>query len=254
MLYLISIGLADEKDMSLRALETAKKCDSLYVEFYTMRMFTDCEKLSHLIGKPVHELKRGDMEEKSGKLLKEASMKRVGILVGGDALSATTHTSLLEEAVKKGIKTGVIHGSSIFTAVGETGLQVYKFGKTTTLALPEENYRPTSCYDAIRENLERGLHTLVLLDVKSEKGMYMSVPEAAELLLSLEDEIGGGLLQKDTNVIAVCRLGRDDQVIRYAQLQVLAHDRTLDKKTPAAVIIPGKMHFMEEDFLKIVSK
>jgi len=254
MLYLISLGLTDEKDMSLRALETAKRCDRLYVEFYTTKMFTDAEKLSLLVGKPVKELQRSDMEENSGKLLEEAKKKRVGIMVGGDALSATTHTSLLLDAAKMGIKTKVIHGSSIFTAVAETGLQLYKFGKTTTLALPEKNYRPTSCYDAIKENNERGLHTLVLLDVKSDKGMYMNIPEAAEILLDMEEEMKGGILKKDTNVIAICRIGRKDQIIKYAQLQVLADYHMLDTKTPAVIVVPGKMHFMEEDYLKIVSK
>jgi diphthine synthase len=254
MLYLISIGLADEKDMSIRALETAKMCDHLYVEFYTMRMFTTAEKLSQLVGKPVKEIMRSDMEEHSRLILEQAKKKRVGIMVGGDALSATTHTSLLEDARKMGIPAHIIHGSSIFTGIGETGLQVYKFGKTTTLALPEENYNPTSCYDAIRDNKNLGLHTLVLLDVKSEKGKYMSVPEAAEIIMDLETEMGQGILKKDTNVIAVCRLGRKDQVIKYAQIQVLKDDRTLDSKTPAVIIVPGEMHFMEEEYLKLISK
>ncbi len=35
MLYLVSIGLYNEKDLSLRALEAIKKCSKVYAEFYT---------------------------------------------------------------------------------------------------------------------------------------------------------------------------------------------------------------------------
>ena len=98
------------------------------------------------------------------------------------------------------------------------------------------------------------MHTLVLLDVKSDKGKYMSIPEAAEMLLELETEMKGGLFRKDTNIIAVCRLGRKDQIIKHAQIGVLADYHDLDTKTPAVVIVPGEMHFMEEEYLNCVSK
>ena len=248
MLYLISLGLADEKDMSLRALETAKACDFLYLELYTTRMFTDAEKLSALIGKPVKEIERSDMEENSLKLLEQAKTQNVGILVGGDALTATTHTSLLLDASKQGIKTKVIHGSSIFTAVASTGLQLYKFGKTVTLALPEEKYKPTSTYEGIRGNKSGGLHTLILLDVKSESGKYMSVPEAAQILL--RDEV----FSDDTKLIACCQLGSDSETIRYASIKQLINDNSLQNKTPAVLVVPGELHFMEEEFLNLISK
>lgn len=247
MLYLISLGLADEKDMSLRALEAAKSCDFLYVEFYTTRMFTDASKLSKLIGKPVQEIQRNDMEEDSRKLLEQAKTQNVGILVGGDALSATTHTSLLLDAKKQGIVTKIIHGSSIMTAIASTGLQLYKFGKTTTLALPEKNYKPTSTYEAIRENKSRGLHTLVLLDVKSESGKYMNISEAAEILL--KDKV----FTEDTKLVACCRLGSDNETIMFASIKQLIYDNSLRNKTPAVLIVPGELHFLEEEFIKLIS-
>ena len=115
-LTLISIGLADEKDLSLRALEAARGCDALYAELYTTVLDTDVQRLAVLIGKPVEPLPRSGFEEASDALLNEARNSRVGVLVGGDALSATTHTSLLIEARKRGIPTKVVHGSSVLTA------------------------------------------------------------------------------------------------------------------------------------------
>ena len=38
MLVFIGLGLFDEKDLTVRALEEARSCDVLYAEFYTSRM------------------------------------------------------------------------------------------------------------------------------------------------------------------------------------------------------------------------
>ena len=35
MLYIIGLGLGDEKDITLRGLEAVKKCDKVYLEAYT---------------------------------------------------------------------------------------------------------------------------------------------------------------------------------------------------------------------------
>ncbi len=64
--------------------------------------------------------------------------EEVGVLIGGDCLSATTHVSLLLEATEQGVETRIIHGSSIFSAVAETGLSLYKFGRTVTMPFPEK--------------------------------------------------------------------------------------------------------------------
>jgi diphthine synthase len=252
MLYLISLGLFDEKDMSLRALETAKKCDSLYVEFFTTKMFTDAQRISILVGKPVREIMRSDLEDRMEKLLREARTKDVGIMVGGDALVATTHVALLIEAKKLGVETRIIHGSSIYSAIAKTGLQIYKFGRTTTLALPQKNYYPTSCYDAIAHNAKAGLHTLVLLDVRSHANEYMSVREGLEILLDIEKEKKQGIIKPDTMVVAACVIGSEDEVIRYASVKKLLEEKI--EKTPAILIIPGELHFLEEDFLKLFFK
>ena len=64
-LNLISIGLADERDLSIRALERARGCDILYAELYTMKLATTLATLNMLTEKPVTLLRRGDLEERS---------------------------------------------------------------------------------------------------------------------------------------------------------------------------------------------
>lgn len=65
-----------------------------------------------------------------------------------------------------GIPTRVIHNASIMNAVGACGLQLYNFGQTVSLVFFTDTWRPDSFYDRIKENVDLGMHTLVLLDIK----------------------------------------------------------------------------------------
>jgi diphthine synthase len=248
-LYFISIGLSDEKDMSLKALEAAKSCDLLFAEFYTTKLNTTKEKLEKLIGKEIKILSRADLEENYQKVLDEARVKKVGLLVGGDAFIATTHSALALEAKKQGIEVKVIHGSSIISAIAETGLHIYKFGAIVTIPFPErtKGKLPISVYNTIKENLERGLHTLCLLDIDIEKNKFMSVNEAVTILIELEKKLGSGILRFDKKVVAFSKAGSDQQVIIYDTLDSL---REKDFEKPAVIIIPGKLHFTEKEFLE----
>ena len=242
-LSLISIGLADEKDLSLRALEEARACDVLYAELYTMKLSTTLADLSSLIKKPVTLLRRGDLEERSSRIVEEAKTKRVGLLVGGDCLSATTHISLVLEAKQKSVETTIIHGSSIFSAIAETGLSIYKFGKTVTMPFPEKG-PPDAVLRGIDENQSSGLHTLVLLDLDNEKNTYMASHYAVQGLIDAG-------LSPDTLVVAAARLGQPNQIIRAGKAKEIA---SLDLgEAPHSLVIPGSLHFIEEDALKTLA-
>ncbi len=242
-LSLISIGLADERDMSQRALEEAQGCDVLYAELYTMKLATTLAALSELTKKPVTLLPRGDLEERSGDIIEEARSRSVGVLVGGDCLSATTHISLVLDAAKRGVKTRVIHGSSIFTAVAETGLSIYKFGRTVTMPLPEKGPADT-VLRGVEENLQTGLHTLILLDLDTEKGVYMTIPEAVGRLV----EAG---LSPATLVVGVARLGQRDALIKAGKASEILTQHFGD--APHSLVVPGSLHFLEEDALKTIA-
>lgn len=45
MLYLVGLGLADEKDISVRGLEVVKSAERVYLEAYTSILLVDKEKL-----------------------------------------------------------------------------------------------------------------------------------------------------------------------------------------------------------------
>ena len=250
-LTLISIGLSDEKDLSLRALEEARTCDLLYAELYTTVLNTGVEKLSHLIGKPVTPVRRSDLEEGAERVLEEAEGRRVGVLVGGNCLAATTHITLLLEARKRGIETKVIHGPSILTAVAETGLSLYHFGKTVTIPLPQGEAPPITPYRVLGENLERGLHTLLLLDLDVERGRYLTVNEAMRLLLEVEAEECKGVFTEETLAVGAARLGSESATIRGGRIRNLLD---LDFGPPPYIlIVPGNLHFVEEEALKLLT-
>jgi len=252
-LALISIGISDALDMSLRALEEAKTCDRLYAELYTTILNTGIAELSRLIGKPVIQLRRHDLEEDSERIIREAEEKRVGILIGGDCLTATTHLALLLDAKKRDIETRVIHGSSILTAIAETGLSPYHFGRTVTVPLLEQGEMrpPASPYRVLGENLERGLHTLLLLDLNAEHDRYLSVNEAMRLLLAAEEEEGRGVFKEETLAVGAARLGSGSQTIRGGLVRNLLN---FDFGPPPHVlIVPGRLHFLEEEALKLLA-
>lgn len=251
MLYLIGAGLFDEKDISLHGLEKLRESDFVYIELYTGFLHADLKKLEALCGREIKTLARKDIEERPEEnVLRDAEHKTVSLLVPGDPMVATTHVDLLLRAKKRGIKTEVIHSSSIYSAVAETGLQVYKFGRTTTIAYPEGNYFPESPFDVVRENLERGLHTLCLLDVKADQSRYMTVNEGIRILLDIAVRRNDPLFNEKTPCVGIARLGGDATIKYGPAKEVMKLDFG---GPPHALIIPGRLHYMEEEALKAFS-
>jgi diphthine synthase len=234
MLYLISLGIFDEKDMSIRAIECAKKCDFLFFERYTSKPKTDAKKLSKFLGKEVLEVGREELEENSENIIRLSEKNNVGIIVSGDALVATTHISLIIEARKRGIDTKVIHGSSIYTAVCSSGLQIYKFGRTVTLTKRGEE----SIIKEIKENKKRGLHTLVLLDVD------LRLEDAIKILLNSK------AIKENENIVFYSNIG-EDEIIKYITPKEFFESDFFKnlEEIQFSIIIPGKLHFIEEEAL-----
>ena len=252
-LMFIGLGLYDEKDISLKGLEKIKKSDKIYAEFYTAKLSgTDVEKIEKTIGKKIEVLSRQETE-KGEKILSSALDEHVVFLTAGDPLVATTHVDLRLRAIEKGIKTGVVHSSSIITAVpGLLGLQNYKFGRTTTLAYPEKDYFPTSPYQVIKDNKKMGLHTLVLLDIQAENDRYMTANEGITFLLKMEERHGEKLVKEDSLMCVVARAGSSNPLVVANTVRFL---RGKDFGQPLhSLVVPGKLHFMEINALKTLAQ
>ncbi len=252
-LIFIGLGLYDEKDISLKGLEEIKNCDKVFTEFYTAKLTgTDIDKIEKTVGKTIEVLTREETE-KGDKILNIAKEKTVALLTCGDPMTATTHVDIRLRAAKMGIKTRIIHGSSIVTAVpGLLGLQNYKFGRATTLAFPEKNYFPTSPYDIIKENKEMGLHTLVLLDIQSDKKRYMTANEGMKLLLKMEEKHKGNIIKQEDIICVVARAGSSEPI---ALAGIIKDILDKDFGPPLhTLVIPGKLHFMEIEAIQILAQ
>jgi diphthine synthase len=251
MLSLIGLGLNDEKDLTLRGIEEAKSADKVYLDLYTGIWNGNLKKLEKIIGKKIERVNRAELEDNSKKIIDEAKNKKVAILVQGDPLVATTHTSLILEARKNKIKTKIIHNASIVSAIAETGLHIYKFGPTVTIPFPEKTkgQMPESIYETIKANKERGLHTLCLLDIVVEKeknARCMTPDEAMKILLELEGKKREKVFTEETEIVVFEKIGSGSSP-KYDKANDL-----MKKKfdVPAVLIIPGKMHFTEKEFLE----
>lgn len=250
MLILIGLGLWDEEDITLKGLKRAKNADVVYLEIYTSKWHGNLERLESILDKKINVVRREDLEEKSDKILGEARDKKVVLFVPGDPVIATTHVSLLIDAKNRGVETEVIHNASIYSAIGETGLHVYRFGATVTIPFLEKtsNKLPKSIYETIRENKRKGLHSLLLLDVIHEKNKYLTPNEGMKILLEIEGKVKKNIFMNDTEIVVFARAGSKNLLIVHGKVEDLI------KKDfggpPFVIILPGELHFTEKDYLK----
>ncbi|MBI2628690.1 diphthine synthase [Candidatus Pacearchaeota archaeon] len=143
MLYIIGLGL-DINGISLHGKKILKsaKLKKVYLECYTVEFPYSTKELEKELKIKVIEADREFIE--SEKIINEAKENDIVLLVYGSPLSATTHISLINSAKKQKVKYKILYSGSIFDAVAECGLSLYKFGKTTSLPHWQKNYRPTS--------------------------------------------------------------------------------------------------------------
>ncbi len=234
MLYLIGLGL-NEKGISLEGKEALKKCRKIYLENYTVEFPYSLPKLEKAVGRKIIKLQREKVENNG--IIEEAKRENIALLVYGAPLFATTHISLILEAEKQKVELKVIYSSSVFDAIAETGLQLYKFGKISSLTKWGKNFEPDSFFDIILQNKSIKAHSLILVDIG----------------LKLEDALNeleiSAQRKKSTidKLIACSNLGTSKARIYYGTIRELKA-----KKIPApyCFIIPGEMHFLENEALE----
>ncbi|CAM6113433.1 unnamed protein product [Calypogeia fissa] len=267
MLYIVGLGLHDERDISLRGLEAVRKCEKIYLEAYTSLLTlglgeSATSTLEKLYGHPVVIADREMVENMAEQILEESQSSNVAFLVVGDPFGATTHSDLTVRAKTLGVKVEVIHNASVMNAVGACGLQLYRYGETISIPFFTETWRPDSFYDKIKTNRSIGLHTLCLLDIRVkelslealcrgrkeyEPPRYMSVNTAVEQLLEVEESRKEKAYTEDTLAVGMARLGSPDQLIVAGTLKEL---QDVDFGTPLhCLVITGSVHVMEEEML-----
>lgn len=240
-LYFIGLGLGDEKDITLKGLNIIKKADKIYLEEYTSKLVSSTKKdLEKFYGKKIISANRDLVENKAeGTILKDAKDKDVAFLIIGDPFSATTHIDLKLRADELGIKIEIISNTSIINSVGITGLDLYKFGRITTI--PFENKNIKSPYQIVKKNLKNNMHTLVLLDLDPANNKYMTVNEGIGYLLRQG-------LSKNQLCIGCGGIGGENPDIKSGKAKDLVKKKF--NKFPQCLTVISKLHFMEEEALK----
>ncbi|KAK3623544.1 diphthine synthase [Elasticomyces elasticus] len=266
MLYIIGLGLADERDVSVKGLEIIQKAERVYLEAYTAVLLVDQKQLESYYGRSVIIADREMVESHSDDILADAHEKDVAFLVVGDPFSATTHTDLALRCRQHEppIPTRTLPNASILTAVGATGLSLYNFGQTVSMVFFTESWKPSSFYDRVAENAGLGLHTLVLLDIKVkepdlkamargkiiyEPPRFMTVAQCASQMLEVEEEREQGVCGKERLAVGVARLGSEGEKIVAGTLEDLA-SADLGPPLHSLVLCGRKMHEMEWEYVR----
>lgn len=234
MLYLIGLGLNKDgiSKEGMLALARAKK---VYVEDYTVDFPYSLGELALHLDKKIEAADREFVE--SLQIVDEAKKKDVALLVYGNPLVATTHIAILNEAKQSRVKVKVIHAASVFDAVGETGLQLYKFGKVASMPAWKKNFTPESFMDIIKDNQNIEAHSLVLVDIGLE--FSDALHQLQEVCKKKKIKLG--------NIVVCQRLGAKHQRIYYNTIEHLLQERV---QAPYCIIIPGKLHFVEKEVLR----
>ncbi len=162
MLYIIGLGL-NVDGISKFGLQVVKRCKRVYLENYTVDFPYSEGELRETLGKKIISANREKVE--SLEIVDEAKKMDVALLVYGSPLTATTHISLIQEAKRLGLRYKIIYSASIFDAVAETGLQLYKFGKITSMPAWKKSYEPDSFMEIVKENQSIKSHSLILVDI-----------------------------------------------------------------------------------------
>lgn len=244
MLTFVGLGLYDERSVTGRGADAIADADAVFAEFYTSKLAgatVDDLEAHHDVAIEVRD--RAGVEQDPDRILDAAADGHAVFLTAGDPMIATTHVDLRLRAADRGIDTRIVHGVTAQAAASSiTGLQNYRFGPATTLPFPDAHGAdglPASVTETVDENADRGLHTLVFLDIKAEEDRYMSADRGAALL---ESAYGNRL------GIAVARAGSPDPVVSADSLSALADGAFGDPLH--LLVLPGDLHAMEAEALE----
>ena len=243
MLTFVGLGLYDERSVTVAGRDAVRSADRVVAEFYTSRLAgATVEDLESYHDTEVEVRDRAGVEQSPDDILDDATDSDVVFLTAGDTMISTTHTDLRLRAHDRGVDTRVVHGTTAQAAASSlTGLQNYRFGKATTLPFERSHAGdslPESVFDTVDENRDRGLHTLIFLDIDAADDDYMRAGEAAARLADAYEDVLG---------VVVARAGSPDPVVRADRLSALADESFGDPLH--LLVVPGELHLMERDAL-----
>ena len=251
-LALVGLGTQGMDGIPRGAVEYVRCCDHVYADIYTSPWPDGLLlELAKLIGREPRPATRTLLED-GRRILDESAKGSAAILCVGDPLVATTHMTLRLKAIELGIPVKVYYSSSILNAVfGETGLHPYKLGRIITLMRSTPSALG-SVYSAVKETLNLGLHTLLLLEYSHDDKFYLKPSDGLKMLSEVEASYKLGVFSDDRLLVIVSRLGWRDQSVNVGKLGDL-REREFGLP-PHSILVPGSLHYTEEEALSRLTK
>ncbi|MGC8676190.1 MAG: diphthine synthase [Candidatus Micrarchaeia archaeon] len=253
MLFLIGLGL-DVGDLSENAINAIKKCDDVFIERYTSFLPDSYDGyLARATGKAAKELERRDLEQLAKDIVSKAASRNIAVLVPGDPLLVTTHVTLLELAGKLGVAAKTIHAPSILSvAIGESMLDVYKFGQFANVPMWQKDYKPTAFINVVKENMQKGLHSLLFLDIDQEHHKPMALEACIATMKAADETEHAGIFAKDPLVLVLGNVGRASQRIALSRISSAARLAPMFNEMPLSIIVLADLSFYEEAVKKFL--
>ncbi len=225
-LWLAGLGLDPPRTMPHGVLNALVQADECWLEAYTSLHPQIRDVMASLsTSLPCTLASRRMVEEQLLERLRAG--RKILLLVLGDPLSATTHTSLLADATRAGIPFTILPASSVFTSIAKTGISIYKLGRTITIPYPRRSWRPTSWQDQLSSTIQQGLHSLILLDIITDPEERSQIDPAftpwqqdTAWLMTLRDAIRllQDVLPPEAFLISCTRLDQEGEVLLHGML------------------------------------
>ena len=244
MLYIIGLGVDPKNTAPVFIKNTTNICEKSYIDTYTTFITND---YLDWIKKELKAVPASrDLLEDVKNFVEEAKDKNICLYVYGDPYVATTHQSLRTYAAERKIKVKMVYSSSFINVIfGETGLHIYKIGFVGSLIKGDINSR-NYIYKQVGAALEAKKHSIIIpTGYEGDMGSLLLELKQAELNFK-EDTFPDNRF-----LIFISRAGMDEEKVLGGTLEDLFKTKTtLDE--PFTLIVPGLLHFSEEEVLKKV--
>jgi diphthine synthase len=120
------------------------------------------------------------------------------------------------------------------------------------VTIPSSDETPSETpYAVIAQNKKLGLHTLCLLDIKTDEKRFLSIRDGLKALLKVEVKRKEKVVTMETLVVGISKAGSNDPTVRAGFIRDVLDCNFGDP--PHSLIFPGELHFMESEALIVLA-
>lgn len=249
-LYLVGLGVYKTPMIPQEWFKKIVRSKYIFFEGYTSPTPYDIQDVRKFFGRrDIKPINRETLEMKIEEIVRIAIEDNVSILVYGDPLIATTHKTLIIQSREMGVDYEILHNvSSYLYAISESGLDIYKIGPVGTLIRGDVDIN-RSTLDKVRYNLYHGFHSPILLEYSAEENYIMHPSEAIQILRE-DDKLWKIISDNKSYIIVLMALGfEEENKLAYRPWEI-EKMKFLPMGYPSIIIITGKLHFMEREYIE----